>query len=66
VFLLLGGVLVWYLMPRILVMPVPVDPKTGEPLRGVLMAPPDGKRSGEPSSPANQTDPKAPKGGDGH
>src|ERR1700722_17807705 len=81
VFLLLGGLLVWYFFPpRVLVMAVPVDPKTGqqigaaipvdpktgEALRGVLTAPPDGKQSGEPSSPASQTDPKAPKGGDGH
>ena len=66
VFLFLGAVLVWYLMPRILVMPVPVDPRTGEPLRGVLTAPSDGQRSSLPSSPTDQTDPKAPKGGDGH
>jgi proteasome lid subunit RPN8/RPN11 len=30
---LLGGLLVWYLLPRILI-PVPVDPNTGQPLHG--------------------------------
>jgi proteasome lid subunit RPN8/RPN11 len=29
---ILGGLLVWFLLPRILVVPVPVDPYTGRPL----------------------------------
>jgi proteasome lid subunit RPN8/RPN11 len=65
IFLFLGGVLVWYLLPRILVMPVPVDPNTGRPL-GPVVIPPDGKSSGQPSTPPAQTDPKSQKSGDGH
>jgi proteasome lid subunit RPN8/RPN11 len=65
IFLCLGGVLVWYLMPRILVMPVPVDPNTGRPLGPVTISP-DGKLSDQPSTPPAQTDPKASKSGDGH
>jgi proteasome lid subunit RPN8/RPN11 len=30
----LGGLLVWYLMPRVLV-PVPIDPNTGEPIQSL-------------------------------
>jgi proteasome lid subunit RPN8/RPN11 len=37
---LLGGLLVWYLLPRILVMPVPVDPQTGRPLKELMERPP--------------------------
>jgi proteasome lid subunit RPN8/RPN11 len=29
---LLGALLVWYLFPRVMLMPVPVDPRTGRPL----------------------------------
>jgi proteasome lid subunit RPN8/RPN11 len=36
---LLGGVLIWYLFPRILLMPIPVDPQTGRPLPGLSEAP---------------------------
>lgn len=32
---LLGFVLAWYVFPRIVVMPVPVDPQTGMPLQGI-------------------------------
>jgi proteasome lid subunit RPN8/RPN11 len=31
--LLIGGLLVWYFLPHIVVMPVPVDPQTGRPLK---------------------------------
>ncbi|MFZ0886008.1 MAG: Mov34/MPN/PAD-1 family protein [Candidatus Acidiferrales bacterium] len=34
--LVIGGLLVWYLIPRIFVFPVPVDPQTGQPIRGFL------------------------------
>jgi proteasome lid subunit RPN8/RPN11 len=33
VVLLIGGLLVWYFLPHIIVMPVPVDPQTGRPLK---------------------------------
>ena len=36
---ILGGLLVWYLLPRILI-PVPVDPDTGQPLRSLQVLPP--------------------------
>lgn len=32
----LGGFFAWYLLPRILVMPVPVDPNTGRPIKEFL------------------------------
>ena len=83
VILVLGGLLVWYFFPpRMLVMAVPVDPKTGQqigaaisipidpktgqPLSGALSAPLDGKHSDQPSAPAGQADPQATKSGDGH
>jgi len=31
--LFIGGLLVWYFLPHIVVMPVPVDPQTGRPLK---------------------------------
>lgn len=31
--LLIGGLLVWYFLPHIVVLPVPVDPQTGRPLK---------------------------------
>ncbi len=37
---LLGGLLVWYLLPRILVVPIPVDPNTGKPLHSLQDSPP--------------------------
>jgi hypothetical protein len=37
--LILGGLLVWYLLPRIVVLPVPVDPQTGQPLRDYQFSP---------------------------
>jgi proteasome lid subunit RPN8/RPN11 len=33
---ILGGFFVWYLMPRILLMPVPIDPITGRPMKEFL------------------------------
>jgi proteasome lid subunit RPN8/RPN11 len=72
-FLVLGGLLVWYLLPRILVMPVPVDPKTGQPVPGLIAVPPldphavplqmDPQQS---SAPAAKPNPKDPKSSDGH
>jgi proteasome lid subunit RPN8/RPN11 len=55
----LGGLLVWYLLPRILVMPVPVDPQTGRPIKGLLERPP-----ARPDSSRDQRDagPPAPQG----
>jgi|HubBroStandDraft_5_1064220.scaffolds.fasta_scaffold03769_6 proteasome lid subunit RPN8/RPN11 len=32
----LGGFFVWYLLPRILIMPVPIDPITGRPMKEFL------------------------------
>jgi proteasome lid subunit RPN8/RPN11 len=32
----LGAFFVWYLMPRILIVPVPVDPLTGRPIEGFM------------------------------
>jgi hypothetical protein len=80
VFLVLGGVLIWYLMPRILVMAVPVDPKTGQqigtaipidpktgqPIGGAIALSPDGQHSVQPPAPGAQPEPTAPKSGDGH
>jgi proteasome lid subunit RPN8/RPN11 len=34
--LIIGGLLVWYFLPHIVVMPVPVDPRTGQPLKEFL------------------------------
>lgn len=43
--LILGGALVWYFLPRILVVPVPVDPNTGQPLHSYQDAPSDNSGS---------------------
>jgi proteasome lid subunit RPN8/RPN11 len=67
----LGGLLVWYLLPRILVMPVPVDPITGRPIHNSREAPDDksatpgagqhqSQTDGKPNSPDQ---PKAPGSG---
>jgi proteasome lid subunit RPN8/RPN11 len=45
--LLLGILIAWYVFPRVEVMPVPVDPRTGEPLMGDSMQPSRGN-SGQP------------------
>jgi len=37
--LILGGLLVWYLLPHIVILPVPVDPQTGQPLREYQISP---------------------------
>jgi hypothetical protein len=66
VFLVLGGMLVWYLMPRIMVMPIPIDPKTGQPVGGALAIQPDGQLSVQPPAPGARPEPTAPKSGDGH
>jgi proteasome lid subunit RPN8/RPN11 len=64
--LALGFVLSWYFFPRVLVMPVPVDPHTGQPLDPatgqILQEPrqdysgtterPDTVKSGQPSAPS--------------
>jgi proteasome lid subunit RPN8/RPN11 len=56
--LILGGLLVWYLLPRILVMPVPVDPQTGRPLKELMERQ---QMNPEPSSnPQNLTQPGSP------
>ena len=34
--LVIGALLAWYLFPRIFVFPVPIDPQTGQPIRGFL------------------------------
>lgn len=46
---LLGGLLVWYLLPHILVMPVPVDPNTGQPVHNFSDGPAD--KSAAPIAP---------------
>jgi proteasome lid subunit RPN8/RPN11 len=51
----LGGLLVWYLLPRILVMPVPVDPQTGRPIRSLLEHPPAGQDSSQDQHEAGQS-----------
>ena len=51
--LLLGGLLVWYFLPRILVMPVPVDPQTGQPLKGYQLSP-----SSDSKGPNSYQDPR--------
>jgi proteasome lid subunit RPN8/RPN11 len=70
---LLGGLLVWYLLPRILVMPVPVDPQTGQPIKGMLERPParpDSSReqrdAGPPAPQSGQRNPAETKKDDGH
>lgn len=62
---LLGCLLVWYLLPRILV--VPVDPNAGQPLHS-LQEGPSSKPSGLETPPAQQANPnpKTPESGDGH
>ena len=60
---LLGGLLVWYLLPRILVMPIPVDPNTGKPLHSLQDSPPERAAPQDPlknqhdsGNPAGHTD----------
>ncbi len=69
----LGGLLVWYLLPRILVMPVPVDAQTGRPIKGVLERPaaqPDADRgqrdARQPTAQSGQRNPAETKKDDGH
>jgi proteasome lid subunit RPN8/RPN11 len=69
----LGGLLVWYLLPRILVMPVPVDPQTGRPIKGMLERPPerpdssrDQRDAGPPPAESGQRNPAETKKDDGH
>lgn len=40
--LLLGFLIAWYIFPRVEVLAVPVDPRTGQPLSGYSMPPSDG------------------------
>jgi len=60
--LLIGGLLVWYFLPHIVVLPVPVDPQTGRPLKEFMdrnflnslspnSAPAPGNNSPAPASP---------------
>jgi proteasome lid subunit RPN8/RPN11 len=70
---ILGCLLVWFLLPRILVMPVPVDPKTGQPVGGLVETPPADQHSihgqpgtGQPSARTGKTNPTEAKSGDGH
>src|SRR6266850_2495767 len=69
----LGGLLVWYLLPRILVMPVPVDAQTGRPIKGVLERPPaqpdadrDQRDARQPTAQSGQRNPAETKKDDGH
>lgn len=73
--LLIGGLLVWYFLPRIILMPVPVDPQTGRPLKEFMdrdflnslspnSAPSPGANSPAPASP-NAAKPQT-KGNDAH
>jgi proteasome lid subunit RPN8/RPN11 len=62
--LLIGGLLVWYFLPHIVVLPVPVDPQTGRPLKEFMdrnflnslspnSAPAPGNHSPESAAPDN-------------
>ena len=69
----LGGLLVWYLLPRILVMPVPVDPQTGQPIKRLLERPPaqpdssrDQRSAGPPTGQSGQKNPAEAKKDNGH
>jgi proteasome lid subunit RPN8/RPN11 len=37
--LILGGLLAWYLLPHVVILPVPVDPQTGQPLKEYQFSP---------------------------
>jgi proteasome lid subunit RPN8/RPN11 len=71
---LLGAVLVWFLLPRILLMPVPVDPTTGKPLHSLQdqpdkdgrSSPSDHPSSNSPAGPSDRPDSTNPKRNDGH
>jgi proteasome lid subunit RPN8/RPN11 len=72
-FFFLGGLLVWSLLPRILVMRVPVDPQTGQPIKGFMERPlagpdsaQDPRSAGEPSTQSGQTNLPETKKDDGH
>ena len=66
--LLLGILLAWYVFPRVVVMPVPVDPRTGEPLSGLIVQPSKNadktgqsvqdEKGTEPASPRSSGSPK--------
>ena len=45
--LLLGFLLAWYIFPRVMIVPVPVDPRTGQPLSS---SDADSKKSDDPST----------------
>lgn len=47
---LLGALLAWYIFPRVLVLPTPVDPKTGQPLLDPRTALPQNEPSSSPGS----------------
>jgi len=73
--LLIGGLLVWYFLPRVVLMPVPVDPQTGRPLKEFMdreffnslspnSAPAPSSQSRAPASPDAAKPPT--KGNDAH
>jgi proteasome lid subunit RPN8/RPN11 len=73
--LVIGGLLVWYFLPRIVLMPVPVDPQTGRPLKEFMdreflnslspnSAPAPSSQSRAPASPDAAKPPT--KGNDAH
>ena len=73
--LLIGGLLVWYFLPHIIVMPVPVDPQTGRPLKEFMdrdflnsLSPNSAPAAGNPSPAPASPDPAKPqtKGNDAH
>jgi proteasome lid subunit RPN8/RPN11 len=72
--LLIGGLLVWYFLPRVALVPVPVDPLTGRPLKEFMdrkfleSLSPDSKAApGNPAPPASPSESQPqPKGNDGH
>jgi hypothetical protein len=70
---LLGGLLVWFLLPRIVVMPVPVNPETGVPLKEFLENLPPGwdtklgqRNTKQPPAPVEPKNDPGEKKPDGH
>jgi proteasome lid subunit RPN8/RPN11 len=45
--LLLGWIIAWYFFPRVMVVPVPVDPVTGRPLPGAIIDPGTKENNGQ-------------------
>jgi proteasome lid subunit RPN8/RPN11 len=61
--LLLGFALAWYIFPRVEVVPIPIDPRTGQPLPGYTMdgTPGDSAQSGSAKDKGNGSASQSPK-----